>query len=831
MNKQVFNKIKAEVVIGQSRFLQTLSILMLVSLLTACTAKRIFPGGSSFANGFARIQQPVKDSSGAYFKSFYINEKGKKAFDAILEEGFGFRSRFYGERLDSIIEKVPTLKIIVRKNTHYGALTIHGNWLLKPIYDTIITGKIPYTWLVFKNGKKSFYTKDGLMLPFNYEDVRMLSPNFYKVKLEGKWGIYNHKTGGLAVPTTYQQIENCYSGRYLGEHLLVKKNNHWGVIDFKNQIIIPCVYDKVQKRPGTANCVWRLRRVENLQRQDTLIYLQKQAPPEAYHLKNGYTTVLKNEKYGMLNPQGEVVLPVVYDYISVPSNSFLPTAYLSIKKGNHYGVIDRKGKIVLPPKYESVDWLADVNGEAVYRVEKNYKAFLLNADWEKILPGKYESIYTKHWEVGKDTTLFFQLNQNGKYGLYYPKTKTLVPPKYDYLSNSKYQVSLPYTVKVRVNDKQSFLDARSGKLLVPLEFAEVLQAYSPYTPAHLKVVEKKGKYGIYDTRKQKLVVPLTYTEIGDYQHLFHIYTNQGEGLMNFDTEVILAPEYAVHPVDDVFYLLEKEGEQYLFNRKTRKRIQLPKETQQLLLDSLLLTHQNGTYQLYNPWTQQPLKTAYAKGSFPDSLVLVNRKYLAIYKNNKVGLINLNGEYVLPLQYDGISEFKDGLAVFQKGKDASGRPLYGFMNAKGEVIVPAKYVVDRNKPDRHYFYKSYLLLLVPAQTDTTLLMGLADRKGNLVIPPKYNRIIPVNEAAYFIVQKGDKFGMLNKEGKVILSVKFDDITLEYRPYKASKIAEKELLYNHNSISFPVLTKQGSTWQYYGEYGNPLPVKVKAVVNMY
>ena len=48
-------------------------------------------------------------------------------------------------------------------------------------------------------------------------------------------------------------------------------------------------------------------------------------------------------------------------------------------------------------------------------------------------------------------------------------------------------------------------------------------------------------------------------------------------------------------------------------------------------------------------------------------------------------MNEKGDIVIPIKYDSVEEFREGLAAIKRnGK-------YGFINEKGEIVIPIEYV--------------------------------------------------------------------------------------------------------------------------------------------
>ena len=89
--------------------------------------------------------------------------------------------------------------------------------------------------------------------------------------------------------------------------------------------------------------------------------------------------------------------------------------------------------------------------------------------------------------------------------------------------------------------------------------------------------------------------------------------------------------------------------------------------------------------------------------------------------------------------------------------------YGFMNAKGKLIIPASYTEVGPFQDG---------LAVVSKDE---LFGIIDKKNQLVIDFQFDEVSEfVNNRA--IVRQGEKYGVINRSGKWIFPLEFDDISL-------------------------------------------------------
>lgn len=151
--------------------------------------------------------------------------------------------------------------------------------------------------------------------------------------------------------------------------------------------------------------------------------------------------------------------------------------------------------------------------------------------------------------------------------------------------------------------------------------------------------------------------------------------------------------------------------------------------------------------------------------FSDGLALVailskRNRYLVMLdrlRNNfvqdKYGFINTKGEEVIPLKYSYAESFNEGLAVVKLNSK------FGFINTKEEVVVPIKY-------NSTFGFKEGL-----AVVELNQKYGFFNTKGEEVIPIQYDFAESFSEDLA-AVEKDGKFGFINKEGKTVIPFKFD-----------------------------------------------------------
>jgi len=178
--------------------------------------------------------------------------------------------------------------------------------------------------------------------------------------------------------------------------------------------------------------------------------------------------------------------------------------------------------------------------------------------------------------------------------------------------------------------------------------------------------------------------------------------------------------------------------------------------------------------------------------------------IAINENEKYGVFNLEGEDVIPFDYDYISQFKYGMACAKKDGetyyiDKTGNRIWnetyenargfqeemsaveaddqwGFINLNGDLVVPCQY------DDVKSFFGGM------AAVKKTGNWGFINKNGDLVIEFRYEEVHDFQEG-YVAVCKEGKWGFLNENGEVLVECIYDKVSDFQEGYAAVMENEK------------------------------------------
>ena len=139
---------------------------------------------------------------------------------------------------------------------------------------------------------------------------------------------------------------------------------------------------------------------------------------------------------------------------------------------------------------------------------------------------------------------------------------------------------------------------------------------------------------------------------------------------------------------------------------------------------------------------------------------VARVYRRLTKRNAYGeedgvygLINRQGAQVLAPSYRSIGAFHDGLArVEVPGPTGSSYTKYGYVNVRGELVVPAVY----DSAEDFSSGRAAVGVVAPQAPNPffgrAMHYGYLDETGRQVVPPQYSRVTPFR-GAYAVVERG------------------------------------------------------------------------------
>lgn len=620
-----------------------------------------------------------------------------------------------------------------------------------------------YIHATLKGKKGMIDSKNKIIIPFEYSNVGnpCHTSNGYSiiwVEKDGKLGIYNDDGKELQpcdidkayILTEYNSIELSYTDCPSTDYIYIVRNGLTGLISGSTfETIIPCMYEylspiKTSKAFYKANGKWGIIDTNNKTIQ-LAIYdnveidgstLSEQKMPSMAFQSNMY--VRNNGKVGMLKANGEDFIPVKYDSLGMYSDNMLVA-----KVGDKYGFFNEEGKETVPFVYSQAHDYSE--GLAAVVDEHGKFLFIDKLGNVAIKPKKYDRVddfqngtcivYRKDkvWEIDREGKKVKNSKKKVEVGnvdenksnddMYVENCENVSD------TNTVYDKDLASTPTVISTSQPNNIQLSQNFSSNISKYDAVLGNFSD----GLLPVTKNKKLGYINAEGEE-VIPCTkkyYIEPGMddgivkygsfHDGLAQVYSFEGEsgaiesqgaknikiGYMNKLGETVIP---AIYDYADDF----SEGKAYVksndfqgFIDTTGKRLFQCKQSPNDMYFSdglvLIFDYDDGKYIFYNSEGKIALEIPTDKYSelhgFNDGLAYYEKINNETGGIGEKGFIDKSGKEVLVLsEFYIVNDFSEGLASVSKDGE-----MYGFINTKGDLVIPCKYKGYIDEGDIRYFH--------------------------------------------------------------------------------------------------------------------------------
>lgn len=333
-----------------------------------------------------------------------------------------------------------------------------------------------------------------------------------------------------------------------------------------------------------------------------------------------------------------------------------------------YGVVDEEGVVYIPVNYDEISLFKEGSNyrDNVYKCQRNGKLGLVNSQDITLLQCEYSSI--------KHSGEYVYLIKNGKNGYAELKgtdeVKSFIPCIYEKLES--YSKDAP--MRATYNGKEGMIDG-NNKIIIPFEYSNIGKFYN-VGAYNMAWVEQDGKYGIYNIdgtviqpwdiekayvmNENSVTTYLTFDDFPDPSTPYiHIVVNGMTGVLSGKTYKTVIPcKYGyISPIIN-------ERAFYKANNKWGIMDIQNNSIQDAIYDKIKIN---------NNWLSDAFTT---EGIFQDNMY--------VFIGDKQGMIDKNGKAFIPVKYDSLGVFSENMIVAKCGN------LYGYINSNGEECIPLKY---------------------------------------------------------------------------------------------------------------------------------------------
>ena len=501
-----------------------------------------------------------------------------------------------------------------------------------------------------------------------------------------------------------------------------------------------------------------------------------------------YFLLMQNNKYGVINKNGDIVVDPIYDVVEIP-NASKP---VFICKGNYdqnsgeynIQVFNDKEEPILY-QYYTVEAIklnnVESNGnyeKSVLKYKSDNKYGLIDFSGNKITDAIYDSIEGFNYREG-----ILLVKKSDKYGIINIKGASIIKPKYDeilcdeyYTTDSKYDKS-GYIVGTKTDKgmRYGYIDGIKRKQILKNEYNDIYRITDKIDDNNIYLVAfKDGKAGVYQNKKK--IINNEYEDIlyDANNDLLTLQKTSKQGVSKFDGTTIIPIEY-----DNIFfageYINAQKGDKidiYNFDGTKENSEYISRKS---VADKKyeIVSTSDDKYKIINNENNKVIDDNYQYVQY------LFKNYFSVTKDNKYGIIDSDGNTILNFKYN-IVRLLENSNVIQVIDDKSNIEL---LDENLKSIIKIKdaniYTYDNyfkvySDDSVQYFDKSGKKLESKDVFPNNKLFaykernkwGFKDKDGNIVVKPIYDMVTEFNEYGYAGIKSKNKWGSINENGDVI-----------------------------------------------------------------
>ncbi|WP_018247620.1 WG repeat-containing protein [Orenia marismortui] len=560
------------------------------------------------------------------------------------------------------ITKAQEGRIRFKKDNKHGYLDYNGEVVIKAEYKYANDFKNGVA-KVFQDDKGYFYINKSGEVVFSVEDIKE------KLEIEGNLSVEEFQEG-LAKVSTYRKV---------------------AYINTQGEIVVPFIYTQGRSfSDGLAYVSDEEGKYFINKLGEKVITINKDDQNYYYDFKNGLAKYRNNEnyKYGFIDKEGQIKIEANYDSIDDFSEG-----YAVFEEDNLFGMIDQEAKVVIEAKFKSI---GDFSDGITFLYDGVYTVFL-NHDFKPVyqLTGYYSRDYDNDFITLQYSDGLGVVDKNGHLvdkvsdayqigdGFILEDKKNIL--KVQNLAQKSSRVD--ENIDIYKNYNYIFVNQRGEEVINLNDYDEVF----PFHEGRARV-KKDNLYGFID-KKGELVISIQYLRVSDF----------AEG------KAVVYDGQSYYKIDRAGAKIEEErranlnseaedpyqGSAIIIKKKSYydKSYGLVDQDNELILKPIydsIRKEEEGIYYVkldrkkgfYNVETDKFVKPSY---TYLDFFFADERNYIVAKKeDSKYGVLNYNGELMIPLEYDYIWDGSFGFINLRKGNYG------GLADNHGNLILDAAY---------------------------------------------------------------------------------------------------------------------------------------------
>lgn len=521
----------------------------------------------------------------------------------------------------------------------------------------------------------------------------------------------------------------------------------------------------------------------------TIILANKEKEYELEKIeKYSYFKLYKDELYGVIDEQGNIIIEPKYNVVNIPNPSkaiFFCYYDYDSTTGEYKTKVLNEENIEIFTQYEQVlpleceESTSEIPFEkSVLKYKENEKYGLIDFDGKKITKPIYEEIESLEYKEG---TII--VKQEGKYGLMNIKGKQIIKPEYDeikadgyYTKQNEYKDS-GYIVQTKTQDgyRYGYIN-KEGKILLNTEYNEIDRVTDIEDEKNIYLlISKNGQYGI--VKNKKTIIECVYEEIeyNKTNKIFIVQKNTKQGVIDVEGKQILPIEYDyIYCAQNIITAKKDETTQiYDLNGNKQEEPQYESLIETSNENYIITIDNNEKFGVITKEGNTVIKNNYQYIEYAFD------NFFIVTSDGKVGVLNDEEKQVINFSYDIIQKIKDKNAMQAIISNSNTIEIYNNEAKKTTTIKDATlytysdYIKLLSSNNRKYLDNNGNEISNKEILNNTLYAysengkwGFIDANGNKIVQAKYEMVTEFSQYGYAGIKLNGMWGVVNSQGQVI-----------------------------------------------------------------
>ena len=508
-----------------------------------------------------------------------------------------------------------------------------------------------------------------------------------------------------------------------------------------------------------------------------------------------YFTLEQNQKYGVIDRNGNIVIEAEYGAVQIPNPS--KAIFVCVKEYNentkeYETVVYNEKKEVLFSNYKNVQAISiytNVNStpyeKSVLTYKENGKYGLINLEGKQITKPVYDEISSINYKEGT-----FLVKQNELEGIINMKGKVIIKCEYESVTSDNYysengnkkQAGFIVSKKTEDGYRYGYANYRGTIILNPIytqleRVTEIANEKGVYFIAF-----KNGQAGLLKNNKEILNYEYEDIQYNVLGSIFVTKRNGKYGAVNQEGTTVLYPEYDNVYTGGMYLNALKDKDIFIFDLNGNKiETNEVSKTKTENANYYITIDKNNKYKVVDSKDNIIIDKDYTYIEY------LPGDYFIVERDSKSGIIDSNGKSVIELKYDSISRINEtDILQMETNKNIAlynlnMKEIVSMDNAIVKEVKDEKaYILLYSDTDFKYLDKNGNILTSQNLFENNSLFakningkwGFVDKDGNLKVQNDYELVTDFNKYGFAGIKKDGKWGSINQNGEIVQEPTYD-----------------------------------------------------------